>query len=51
MIKVDLYITEIQMAKLKAIKKRLGIPVAEFIRRAIDKALEKDQEGKHGNDK
>jgi len=36
---MDLYLTKEQVAKLKEIKKRLGIPVAEFIRRAVDEAL------------
>jgi hypothetical protein len=40
---MDLFLTEVQMAKLKEIKKRLGIPAAEFIRRAIDKALAKEK--------
>ena len=41
MIRTNIYLTEIQMKKFKAIAKKAGYPVAEIIRRALDDWLEK----------
>lgn len=45
MIRTNIYLTEMQMKKFKAISKKAGYPVAEIIRRALDEWLEK-YEGK-----
>ena len=41
--KYTLYLTSQQIIKLKAIFKKLGVPVSESIRRAIDAYLSKDK--------
>jgi len=46
MTRTNIYLTEIQMKKFKAIAKKAGYPVAEIIRRALDEWLEK-YKGKH----
>ena len=45
MTRTNIYLTEVQMKKFKAIAKKAGYPVAEIIRRALDEWLEK-HEGK-----
>jgi len=44
MTRTDIYLTEDQMKKFKTIAKKAGYPVAEIIRRAMDKWLEKYEE-------
>ena len=46
MTRTNIYLTEIQMKKFKAISKKAGYPVAEIIRRAMDEWLEKYEEKK-----
>lgn len=41
MIRTNIYLTEMQMKKFKAISKKADYPVAEIIRRALDEWLEK----------
>ena len=41
MTRTNIYLTEVQMKKFKAIAKKAGYPVAEIIRRALDEWLEK----------
>ena len=41
MIRTNIYLTEIQMKKFKAISKKAGYPAAEIIRRALDEWLER----------
>jgi metal-responsive CopG/Arc/MetJ family transcriptional regulator len=41
MTRTNIYLTEMQMKKFKAISKKAGYPVAEIIRRALDEWLEK----------
>jgi len=48
MTRTNIYLTEMQMKKFKAIAKKAGYPVAEIIRRALDEWLEK-YEGKGKN--
>jgi hypothetical protein len=43
MIRTNIYLTEMQMKKFKAISKKAGYPVAEIIRRALDEWLEKQE--------
>jgi predicted DNA-binding protein len=43
--RVGLYLTELQVKKLKVISKKTGLTVSEIIRRIIDEGLEK-YEGK-----
>lgn len=40
----DLYLTDIQIKKLKKISSKMGYSVAEIIRRALDEWLEKYEE-------
>jgi hypothetical protein len=40
MTRTNIYLTEIQMKKFKAIAKKAGYPVAEIIRRVMDEWLE-----------
>jgi metal-responsive CopG/Arc/MetJ family transcriptional regulator len=42
--RTNIYLTEIQMKKFKAISKKAGYPVAEIIRRALDEWLERYEE-------
>jgi len=44
MTRTNIYLTEMQMKKFKAIAKKAGYPVAEIIRRALDEWLEKYKE-------
>ena len=46
MTRTNIYLTEIQMKKFKAIAKKAGYPVAEIIRRALDEWLKKYEEMK-----
>jgi hypothetical protein len=39
--RTNIYLTEVQMRKFKAIAKKAGYPAAEIIRRALDEWLEK----------
>ncbi len=41
----DLYLTELQIKKLKSISKKTGLPIADLIRRMVDDGLGK-YEGK-----
>jgi metal-responsive CopG/Arc/MetJ family transcriptional regulator len=41
--RTNIYLTETQMKKFKAISKKSGYPVAEMIRRALDEWLEKHE--------
>ena len=41
MTRTNIYLTEKQLKKFKAISKKVGLPVAEIIRRAMDEWLEK----------
>lgn len=45
MIRTNIYLTEPQMRKFKAISKKTGLAVSDLIRRALDDWLEK-YEGK-----
>lgn len=38
--RVGVYLSEIQVKKLEAIRKKTGLSIAEHIRRALDKYLE-----------
>ncbi len=40
----DLYLTELQIKKLKAISKKTGLPIADLIRRMVDDGLAKYEE-------
>ncbi len=40
-IRTNIYLTEIQSKKFKAISKKMGYSMAELIRRALDEWLEK----------
>ena len=40
----DLYLTALQMKKLKTISKKTGLAIADLIRRMVDDALEKYEE-------
>ncbi len=44
--RTNIYLTEMQMKKFKAISKKAGYPVAEMIRRALDEWLEKQGQKK-----
>jgi len=46
MIRTNIYLTEIQMKKFRAISKKTGLSVAEIIRRVLDEWLEKYEEKK-----
>jgi len=39
--RTDIYLTEIQMKKLRAIMKKTGLSMSEIIRRMIDDGLKK----------
>lgn len=41
MTRTNIYLTEAQMKKFKAIAKKAGYPAAEIIRRAMDEWLQK----------
>jgi len=41
MVRVGLYLSEVQMRKMKALSKKRGLTVSEMIRRMIDEGLEK----------
>lgn len=41
MVRVGLYLSEVQMRRMKALSKRRGLTVSEMIRRMIDEGLEK----------
>ena len=41
MLRTDIYLTEIQMKKLRAIMKKTGLSMSEIIRRMIDDGLKK----------
>jgi hypothetical protein len=41
--RIDLYLTEPQIATFKKLSKKLGLSVAELIRRAADAFLEKQK--------
>ncbi len=41
MTRTNIYLTEAQLKKFKAIAKKAGYPIAEIIRRAMDEWLEK----------
>jgi hypothetical protein len=41
MLRTNIYLTEPQMKKFRAISKKAGYPVAEIIRRALDEWLRK----------
>jgi len=40
----DLYLTALQMKKLKTISKKTGLAIADLIRRMVDDGLEKYEE-------
>ena len=40
----DLYLTELQMKKLKAISKKTGLAIADLIRRMVDDGFGKYEE-------
>ena len=42
--RVGVYLSEIQVKKLEAIRKKTGLSIAEHIRRALDKYLEDYEE-------
>jgi Arc/MetJ-type ribon-helix-helix transcriptional regulator len=42
--RTNIYLTEIQSRKFKALSKRRGYSMAELIRRALDEWLEKHEE-------
>ena len=44
MTRTNIYLTEVQVKKFKAIAKKAGYPVAEIIRRAMDEWFEKYEE-------
>jgi predicted DNA-binding protein len=39
MIRTNFYFPQVMIDRLKAVKERTGIPMSEFIRRAIERAL------------
>jgi predicted DNA-binding protein len=41
MVRVGLYLSEVQMRRMKALSKKKGLTVSEMIRRMIDEGLEK----------
>ena len=41
MVRVGLYLSEVQMKRMKALSKKRGLTVSEMIRRMIDEGLEK----------
>jgi len=41
MVRVGLYLSEVQMKRMKALSKKKGLTVSEIIRRMIDEGLEK----------
>jgi predicted DNA-binding protein len=41
--RINYHLTEQQLEKLKKLSKLLGLPVAEIIRRAIDKYFENER--------
>ncbi len=41
MIRVGLYLSEVQMRKIRALSKKKGLTVSEMIRRMIDEGLER----------
>ena len=43
MIRTNIYLTELQMKKFKAMSKKTGLSVAEIIRRVLDEWLEKNK--------
>ncbi len=43
MIRTNVFLPEDLLERLKKAKKKTGIPVAEFIRRAIEAALKKEK--------
>lgn len=43
MIRTNIYLTDPQMKKFKAISKKTGLSVAEIIRRVLDEWLEKNE--------
>ena len=48
--RTNIYLTETQIKKFKAISKKKGYPISELIRRALDEWLDKyeEKEGKGG---
>jgi len=40
-IRTNIFLTSIELKKLRELSKRTGAPVAEFVRRAVDEYLEK----------
>ena len=46
MTRTNIYLTQVQMKKFKAIAEKTGYPVAEIIRRAMDEWLEGYEEKK-----
>jgi predicted DNA-binding protein len=41
MVRVGLYLSEVQVRRMKALSKKKGLTVSEMIRRMIDEGLEK----------
>jgi predicted DNA-binding protein len=41
MVRVGLYLSEVQVKRMKALSKKKGLTVSEMIRRMIDEGLEK----------
>jgi hypothetical protein len=41
MVRVGLYLSEVQMRRMKALAKKKGLTVSEMIRRMIDEGLER----------
>ncbi len=41
MVRVGLYLSEVQMRKIRALSKKKGLTVSEMIRRMIDEGLER----------
>ena len=39
MVRVQIHLTELQLSRARAISTRTGLPVAELVRRALDKFL------------
>ncbi len=46
MVRVGLYLSEVQTKRIKTISKKRGLTVSEMIRRMIDDSLEKYAKGK-----
>jgi hypothetical protein len=46
--KISLYLTETQIQALAALSKSTGLPVSEYIRRAVDDLLKKQNRAKQG---